>query len=89
MGFAPDLVILDLIMPNMNGFEVCEKIKSAKETNHILVLAITGHSEDGNTDRIVATGVDEVLVKPFKMSVLQEIVEKLFSKKKSRRRTVR
>ena len=89
VGFAPDLVILDLIMPNMNGFEVCEKIKSAKETNHILELAITGHSEDGNTDRIVATGVDEVLVKPFKMSVLQEIVEKLFSKKKSRRRTVR
>lgn len=87
--FEPDLVILDLIMPNMNGFEVCEKIKSAKETEHILVLAITGHPEDGNTDSIVACGADEVLVKPFKMDALQSIVEKLFAKKKARRRTVR
>ena len=87
--FEPDLVILDLIMPNMNGFEVCEKIKSSKETDHILVLVITGHPEDGNNDSIVACGADEVLAKPFKMDALNGIVEKLFAKRKTRRRSVR
>jgi excisionase family DNA binding protein len=89
MGFDPDVVILDLIMPMMNGFEVCQKIKASKDTDHILILAITGHPEDGNADKILAAGADDVLPKPFKLEELKEHVDKLFEKRKARRRTVR
>ena len=86
--FEPDLVVLDLVMPAMNGFEVCEKIKSAKETKHILVLAITGQPEDGNAESVMGCGADDLLVKPFKMDALQAAVDRLLSKKKKRRSAV-
>lgn len=89
MAFEPDVVILDLMMPMMNGFEVCQKIKASKDTNHIEILAITGHPEDGNTEKIKAAGADDVMAKPFKLEVLQERMNKLFESRKSRRRTVR
>lgn len=89
MAFDPDLVILDLIMPMMNGFDVCQSIKSSKATDHIEVLAITGHPEDGNAEKIKACGADDVLPKPFKLEVLHEHSNKLFETRRSRRRSVR
>ena len=80
--FCPDLIILDLIMPNVNGFEVCKKIKSSPATEHIRILAITGHPEDGNVERILACGADDYLVKPFKLEALKDKVEALFEKER-------
>lgn len=89
MSFEPDLVVLDLIMPMMNGFEVCQKLKSTKDTEHIQVLAVTGHPDDGNNEKIKACGADDVLSKPFKMEALREHSDKLLENRKLRRRSVR
>lgn len=89
MSFEPDLVVLDLIMPMMNGFEVCQKIKSSKETEHIQILAITGHPEDGNKEKIKACGADDVLSKPFKLEALKELTDTLLESRRLRRRSVR
>ena len=80
--FRPDLIILDLIMPHVNGFEVCKKIKSDPATQHIRILAITAHPEDGNLERILACGADDCLEKPFKLEALKDKVEALFEKER-------
>lgn len=61
----PDVVILDLMMPGMDGFQVCEKIKTDVDTMHIHVVAMTGYASVENLDRIMAAGADRVLKKPF------------------------
>jgi len=77
--FRPDLVILDLVMPGMDGFEICSKIKGGADTSHIRVLIITGHDTEENKNRIMAAGADDYLVKPVNMTVLQDRVEHLLN----------
>ncbi|MCB1645959.1 MAG: response regulator [Pseudomonadales bacterium] len=68
----PDVVILDLMMPGMDGFEVCEKLKSDVDTMHIHVVAMTGYASEENERRIMAAGADRFLRKPFSnMEVLE------------------
>ncbi|MCU0571744.1 MAG: response regulator transcription factor [Syntrophobacteraceae bacterium] len=62
---APDLVILDLMLPNLDGFEVCKELKRDPETKHIPILMLTARGEE--VDRIVGLelGADDYVVKPF------------------------
>jgi excisionase family DNA binding protein len=74
MTFKPGLVILDLIMPGMDGFEVCRQIKTNADTAHIKVLAVTGYDSEENRDKILAQGADAYLTKPlFKDNLMQTI----------------
>lgn len=79
LTFHPDLIILDLMMPQMDGFKVCQKIKSAPETRGILVLAITGYPTPENVQKILEAGADYYLVKPFKVKALQQIIREIFA----------
>lgn len=81
MAFRPDLVILDLIMPRIDGFTVCQKLKATPATQHILVLAVTAYPEDGDLETIIARGADACLVKPFTMQAMKQQVETLFTKR--------
>jgi excisionase family DNA binding protein len=83
--FNPDLVILDLMMPYLDGFSVCERIKSSTETSHIKVLIITGYTDQANVDRALNSGADFCLTKPFRIHDLQAKVEELFSTSSRRR----
>ena len=65
--FKPDLIILDLIMPGMDGFEVCRRIKQNFKTAHIKILAITGYDTKENRDRIKEVGADGYMPKPVVM----------------------
>ena len=77
--FQPDLVILDLMMPKVNGFELCQKIKSSPETRQIGVLIITGHGSEENLQQALAAGADYTLTKPFAMKALQQALQELWS----------
>ncbi len=64
-SFQPDLILLDVMMPKMNGFEVCRKVKGDPVTAKIMVLMVTALSELGDIERAVAAGTDDFLSKPF------------------------
>lgn len=76
--FRPELVVLDLVMPNLDGFTVCRKIKSAPATRNTRVLVITGYPTDENIQKTLECGADGCLAKPFKMAELKKRVEGLF-----------
>ena len=60
----PDLVLLDVMMPKMSGFEVCRKIKSDPATRDIVVIMVTALHEVGDHERAVESGTDDFLSKP-------------------------
>ncbi|MBF0235701.1 MAG: response regulator [Desulfamplus sp.] len=62
--FNPDLIILDLMMPNMDGFEACRSIKSNDSTSHIKVLILTGNTSSENQHQIFEVGADDLIEKP-------------------------
>ncbi len=62
----PDLVMLDVMMPKMNGFEVCRRIKSNPATEHIPVFIITSLKSDADSASAKDSGANEFLVKPIK-----------------------
>lgn len=76
-SFEPDLVLLDIMMPKMSGFEVCEQIKSAPETAGIMVLMVTALGELGDVERAVKVGCDDYLSKPVNKAELLKRVENM------------
>ncbi|MBC8391148.1 MAG: response regulator [Deltaproteobacteria bacterium] len=73
----PGLIILDLIMPGMDGFEVCRRIKENPDTSHIKILAFTGYDTKENREKIMKAGADGYMVKPVERDVLLRRVEDL------------
>jgi CheY-like chemotaxis protein len=75
----PDIALLDVIMPEANGYEVCEKVKRDPETSRIPVLLLTGTFEPFDRKRAEAVGADGHLTKPFESQVLISKVEELIA----------
>ena len=61
---APDLILLDIMMPGMSGFEVCRKLKSDPETRDIPIIMVTALNELGDIERAVESGTDDFITKP-------------------------
>jgi len=72
----PDIVILDLLMPGMDGFEVCKKIKSDPSTKNIKVIAMTGYFNKENIEKIKKAGADHILEKPIDFEKLEKLIER-------------
>lgn len=60
----PDLVLLDVMMPKMSGFEVCRRLKGDTQTAHIPVIMVTALSELADIERAIDSGTDDFLSKP-------------------------
>lgn len=73
----PDLVILDLFMPGINGFNLCRNIRNDPHTKHIKIIAITGYPTEENVGKVKEAGADAVLPKPFEMEELDKLIKKL------------
>ncbi len=73
--FKPDIVLLDLMMPGIDGYQVCAAIKSDVETRHIRVIAMTGFYSQDNIDRIIQAGAETCLAKPIDRNGLLEKID--------------
>ena len=76
-SFAPDLILLDIMMPKLSGFEVCEKLKSDPQTQGIMILMVTALSELGDIERAVNAGCDDYLSKPVNKYELLKRVDNM------------
>ena len=73
-SFKPDLILLDVMMPKLSGFEVCKKLKSDPATRSIMVLMVTALNELGDIERAVDAGTDDFLSKPVnKLELLKRV----------------
>ncbi len=78
--FRPDLVILDLSMPYMDGFEVCKTLKADHDTSEIKIIVLTGHATEENRKRAISAGADAFLKKPSSKNELLSCIEKTLMK---------
>lgn len=75
----PDLIIMDLQMPVMNGFEAIKILKSNPVTKDIKVIAVTSFAMAGDREKILAAGFDDYISKPLNTRELPEMVKKLLT----------
>lgn len=73
---APDLILLDLMMPYMDGFEVVRRLKADPSKSHIPIIMVTALDDDGSRARLAAAGISDVITKPFDRWALQACIEK-------------
>jgi len=70
----PDLILLDVMMPKMSGFEVCKRIKNDPKTSDIPVIMVTALNEFGDIERAIDSGTDDFLSKPVnKLELLTRV----------------
>lgn len=74
-SFQPDLLLLDVMMPRLSGFEVCQKLKADPATRKIWILMVTALNEQGDIERGVKAGTNDFLSKPVNKFELLKCVE--------------
>ena len=80
--FKPDLLILDIMMPDINGYEVCQKLKAAPETEEIKIIVLSAYLDDDAFKKMKEYGADACFSKPLPLEQLKYEVAKLLGYKK-------
>ena len=75
----PDLIILDLAMPDISGLDILSEVKEAPETNHIEVIVLSANADKSAQERAITMGAHSVITKPFSPLDLLQRVEELFT----------
>lgn len=76
----PDLILLDIMLPKLDGYEVCKALKSAEETREIPVVMLTAKGQEVDKVKGFQSGADSYMTKPFSpLRLLTELEEKLSS----------
>jgi PAS domain S-box-containing protein len=70
-GNRPDLILLDIMMPGMNGYEVCARLKSNSETIDIPVIFVTAQGQETDETTGLCLGADDYIIKPFRIPVVK------------------
>lgn len=81
----PDLILSDVMMPNMDGKELCRQLKSDIHTSHIPILLLTALSSKQHTIEGLSSGADDYIVKPFDITIVQNKIENLLALRESMR----
>ncbi|MDH5324899.1 MAG: response regulator [Gammaproteobacteria bacterium] len=75
----PDLVLLDVSMPIMDGIEVCKKLRSNKKTENLPIIMLSGFAANDNVAKGFSVGANEYITKPFEPSVLRQTISRLLA----------
>lgn len=76
-SIRPDLVFLDVMMPEMNGYEVCKAVKSDSELQQTLIIMLTAKGQETDREKGVCNGADYFMTKPFDPDEVLELAGKL------------
>jgi DNA-binding response OmpR family regulator len=79
----PDLILLDIIMPGMSGFEVLEKLKSRPDTTSIPVVMLTAVGTEESKEKAMSLYNEDYLVKPVRTEALKSKIEEVLSRRKT------
>jgi two-component system sensor histidine kinase/response regulator len=79
---APDLILLDVMMPGMNGFEVCQRLKQSAEYRHIPIVLVTALDSKSDLVKGLDSGADEFIAKPFNSPELKARIRSMLRIKK-------
>ena len=85
--FNPDLIILDVMMPEMDGIEVCENIRKNEKNDDVLILFLTARSEDYSELAGFSAGADDYITKPIKPRLLVSRVNAILKRKRKTKET--
>ena len=78
-NYQPDLIILDISMPGMNGYEVCQQIKEKEDTEHIKIIFLTGKIDLHEKQAGFNVGAEAYITKPFHFDELSNTIESLLA----------
>ena len=76
----PDLILLDIMLPELDGFEVCDRVKKNRETKHIPIILLTAKKTPEDIARGKEVGADEYITKPFKSAMVMSTIEELLKR---------
>ncbi len=76
---APDLVLLDVMLPGISGFEVCQQLKSSAEGRAVKVVLVTARGRETDLEKGKAVGADAYIVKPFAIRDVMDTVRRLLN----------
>lgn len=75
--FKPDILILDIMMPDIDGYEVCRRIKTTEETKHTKIIVLSGYLDEENYKKMREYGAEACFSKPLPLAQLKEEIAKL------------
>lgn len=76
----PDLIVMDLNLPGLNGWEATRRLKNQPETKHIPIIVLSAHAEESSREKASAAGCDEYLTKPIDFGGLVNRIQSLLSR---------
>lgn len=78
-ALRPDLIVLDVMLPALNGFDVCRRLRGSREGKDMKVLMLTARGRDSEVEKGMAAGADAYMTKPFATRELMRVVAELLS----------
>lgn len=79
-SFGPDLILLDIMMPYKDGFEVCQMLKDHPKWNHIKIIILSAMAKEMDKAKGALLGADDYVTKPFSNAIIIKKVKSLLSK---------
>ncbi len=78
-AFQPDLILLDVMMPKINGFEVCRRVRQNPNWQHIKIIMLTAKGREVEVAKGLALGADAYIIKPFSTKELMAEIKRILN----------